>query len=122
MKARAGVLITALACSAGAWAGDVDRGRALLLDRQKSLCLLCHAAPVGDARLQGDLATNLAGAGSRWNAAQLRERLLVGQPDSLMPVFGPRAGLANVGAEWRDKPILTPGQIEDLVAYLETLK
>jgi sulfur-oxidizing protein SoxX len=112
----------ALACSAGAWAGDVERGRALLLDRQKSLCLLCHAAPVGDKRLQGDLATNLAGAGARWTAVQLRQRLVQGEPDSLMPVFGPRDGLVNVGAEWRDKPILTPEQIEDLVAYLETLK
>jgi sulfur-oxidizing protein SoxX len=122
VKAAAGLLFLALACSAGAWAGDVERGRALLLDRQKSLCLLCHAAPVGDARLQGDLATNLAGAGSRWGAAQLRERLVEGQPGSLMPVFGRRDGLANVGAEWRDKPILTPEQIEDLVAYLQTLR
>ena len=112
----------ALACSAGAQADDVARGKALLLDRQRSLCLLCHGAPLGDARLQGDLATNLAGAGARWSAAQLRERLVQGEPDGLMPAFGRKSGLSNVGAEWRDKPILTPDQIDDLVAFLGTLK
>ncbi len=93
-----------------------------MLDRQKSLCLLCHAAPVGDKRLQGDLATNLAGAGARWSTAQLRQRLVQGEPGSLMPAFGRSDGLVSVGAQWRDKPILTPEQIDDLLAYLETLK
>ena len=48
--------------------GDPARGRALLVDRA-STCILCHAGPFPEVRFQGDLAPNLAGAGSRWNTS-----------------------------------------------------
>jgi sulfur-oxidizing protein SoxX len=108
--------------------GDAARGRAIVANRQQGLCLLCHQAPITDvpaARQQGNIATDLAGAGSRWNAAQLRLRVADARrlnPDSLMPSFyRPDAG-ARVSAAFAGKPVLDAQQIEDVVAYLLTLK
>ena len=39
-----------------------------------------------------------------------------------MPSYYRVDGLNRVGPSWRDKPILSAGQIEDLVAYLATLR
>ena len=50
-------------------AGDPARGRAIVVDRQKGLCLLCHVGPFPDQRFQGDMAPDLAGAGARWQLA-----------------------------------------------------
>ena len=56
-------------------AGDAARGQAIVLKRQEGLCLLCHSGPFPEERFQGNLAPSLAGAGSRWTAAQLRLRI-----------------------------------------------
>ena len=105
--------------------GDAARGRAIVANRQLGLCLLCHSAPMAEERFQGDLAPNLAGAGARWNAGQLRLRLVDPQrlvPGSLMPAYHRVDGLQQVGAAWRGKPLLDAQQIEDVVAWLLTLK
>jgi len=105
--------------------GDPARGRAIVASRQQGLCLLCHRGPFPEERFQGDLATDLTGAGSRWSAAQLRLRIVDSrrlQPDSIMPAFHRTDRLANVGATWRGKPILDAQQVEDVVAFLVTLK
>ena len=105
--------------------GDAARGRAIVANRQLGLCLLCHSAPMAEERFQGDLAPNLAGAGARWTAAQLRLRLVDPQrlaPGSLMPAYHRVDGLQQVGAAWRGKPLLDAQQIEDVVAWLLTLK
>jgi L-cysteine S-thiosulfotransferase len=39
-----------------------------------------------------------------------------------MPSYHRTEGLERVGANWRDKPILSAEQIEDVVAYLGTLR
>ena len=104
--------------------GDATRGRALVLDRT-STCILCHSGPFPEAKFQGDLAPSLAGAGSRWSAGQLRLRLVDASrlnPATIMPSYYRVEGLVRVGAAWRDKPILTADQIEDIVAYLATLR
>ncbi|MCU0965357.1 MAG: sulfur oxidation c-type cytochrome SoxX [Burkholderiaceae bacterium] len=70
--------------------GDAVRGRAIVASRQTGLCLLCHSAPIAEERFQGNLATDLAGAGSRWSEAQLRLRLVDARrlnPDSIMPAY-----------------------------------
>jgi L-cysteine S-thiosulfotransferase len=104
--------------------GDAVRGRALVLDRS-STCILCHSGPFPETRFQGDLAPSLAGAGNRWNASQLRLRLVDAahfNPATIMPSFYRVNGLDRVGQAWRGKPILTAQQIEDIVAYLTTLR
>ena len=105
--------------------GDVLRGRAIAASRSEGLCLLCHSGPVPEERFQGNLAPDLAGAGARWNAAQLRLRLVNPQhvnPDSIMPAYYRTEGLTRVGPRWRDRPILDAQQIEDVIAWLLTLK
>ena len=104
--------------------GDAAQGRALVLDRT-STCILCHSGPFPEVRFQGDLAPKLAGAGSRWTASQLRLRLVDASrlnPATIMPSYYRIDGLVRVGQSWRDKPILSAEQTEDIVAYLTTLR
>jgi len=106
-------------------AGDPLRGRAIILDRQLGTCLLCHTGPFPEERFQGTLAPNLSGAGSRWSAGQLRLRLVDAtrlNPDTIMPPYYRVDGLTRVGSAWRGKPILTAGEIEDVVAFLSRLR
>ncbi|MBL8661265.1 MAG: sulfur oxidation c-type cytochrome SoxX [Candidatus Odyssella sp.] len=105
--------------------GDPARGRAIVANRQVGLCILCHSGPFPEIRLQGDLAPDLRGAGRRWSEAQLRLRIVDTRrlnPDSIMPPYYRIDGLERVAAAWRGKPILTAAQIEDVVAYLLTLR
>ena len=106
-------------------AGDATRGRAIVENRQTGMCLLCHQAPIPEATFQGNLAPSIVGAASRSTAAQLRLRLIDGRsqnPDSIMPSYYCVDGLTKVGSAWQSKPILDAQQIEDVVAYLLTLK
>ena len=105
--------------------GDPARGRAIVADRQKSLCLLCHTGPIPEERFQGTLAPSLAGAGSRWPQGALRLRLVdprAFNPESLMPSYARTEGLTRVGKAWTGRPILADQDIEDVVAYLATLR
>jgi sulfur-oxidizing protein SoxX len=104
--------------------GDAARGRALVLDRV-STCILCHSGPFPETRFQGDLAPSLAGAGSRWSESQLRLRLVDASrfnPATIMPSYYRVEGLQRVGKNWQGKPILSAEQIEDIVAYLVSLR
>lgn len=104
--------------------GDPVRGRALVLERA-STCILCHSGPFPEVRFQGDLAPDLAGVGSRFSVSQLRLRLVdasTANPTTIMPSFYRVDGLARVGRVWQGKPILSAEQIEDIVAYLATLR
>lgn len=115
----------AIAEPLGGTRGDAARGRAIVVDRQKGLCLLCHTGPFPDQRFHGSLAPSLAGAGSRWSEGQLRLRLVDSgklKPASIMPAYYRAEGFTRVGQAWRNKPILTSEQIEDVVAFLVTLK
>jgi L-cysteine S-thiosulfotransferase len=104
--------------------GEATRGRAQVLNRL-STCILCHSGPFPEEKFQGDLAPSLAGAGGRWSAGQLRLRLVDGSrlnPATIMPSYYRVDGLQRVGAAWRGKPILSAEQIEDVVAYLASLR
>ena len=108
-----------------AQAGDAGRGRAIAANRQLGLCLLCHPAPIPEERFQGDLAPDLAGAGARWSAAQLRLRLVDASrlnPDTIMPAYYRVSGLQRVVPAQQGKSLLDAQQIEDLVAWLQTLQ
>ena len=105
--------------------GDAARGRAIVVNRQVGLCLLCHAGPFPEERFQGTLAPDLAGAGTRWSEGQLRLRLVDSRrlnPQSLMPAYHRTGHLTRVGSAWRERPVLTAQQIEDVVALLRTLR
>lgn len=105
--------------------GDAARGRAIVANRQVGLCLLCHAGPFPEERFQGDLAPSLAGAGARWTEGQLRLRIVDArrlQPQSIMPAYYRVDGLHRPGTAWRERPILSAEQIEDVVAFLRTLR
>ncbi len=105
--------------------GDPIRGRAIAASRQQGLCLLCHSAPLPEERFQGNLAPDLAGAGARYTEAQLRLRVVEARrvhPGSFMPAFHSTAHLSRVGGAWQGKPLLTAQQVEDVVAWLVTLR
>ncbi|MGD9507560.1 MAG: sulfur oxidation c-type cytochrome SoxX [Geminicoccaceae bacterium] len=105
--------------------GDPARGRALVADRRVGLCLLCHSGPFPEEPLQGELAPDLTATGDRLSAAQLRLRLVDSRSldvGSIMPSYYRVDGLERVGEAWRGRPILSAGQIEDVVAFLVTLR
>lgn len=109
----------------GAGAGDVVRGRAIVASRQVGLCLLCHSGPIPEERFQGNLAPDLSGAGLRWTEAQLRLRIADSSqinPDTIMPSYFRSKGFTRVAPAQQGKSILTAQQIEDVVAYLLTLR
>jgi L-cysteine S-thiosulfotransferase len=104
--------------------GDATRGRTLVLERTNT-CILCHSGPFPEEKFQGDLAPNLAGSGSRWSTGQLRLRLVNASrlnPATIMPSYYRLDGLERVAPAWRNKSILSAEQIEDIVAYLATLR
>jgi sulfur-oxidizing protein SoxX len=133
---RLGAFGLLLALSTGAFAndeipapltgteGDPLRGRALVANRQVGLCLLCHSGPFPEERFQGDLAPDLRSA-ARLTEGQIRSRIVdprKANPDSIMPAYFRTEGLTRVAPAFRGRTILTAEQIEDVVAYLMTLR
>jgi sulfur-oxidizing protein SoxX len=105
--------------------GDAERGRGIVVNRQVGLCLLCHNGPFPEEKFQGTLAPDLKGTGSRWSEGQLRLRIVDVsrfKPDTIMPPYYRTEGLIRVAPAFQGKPILTAEQIEDVVAYLATLR
>lgn len=88
-------------------------------------CLLCHAVPETGARFMGNLAPPLSGVGARLTEGQLRMRMVDSSRlnrDTIMPAYYRVDRLNEVAQAYRDKPILTAQQIEDIVAFLATLR
>jgi L-cysteine S-thiosulfotransferase len=105
--------------------GDPARGRAMVANRQVGLCLLCHSGPFPEERFQGNLAPDLRGAGSRWSEGELRLRIVDPariNPATIMPAYHRTEGLVRVAPAFQGKPVLSAQQIEDVVAFLTTLK
>ena len=105
-------------------AGDPTRGRAIVINRQNT-CLLCHSGPFPEEKFQGNLSPDLTGTGSRWSEGQLRLRLVDARhlnPDTIMPSYYRVTGLVRVAPAFRGKPIFSAEQIEDVVAFLRTLR
>lgn len=104
--------------------GDALRGRDIVAGRDGN-CLLCHAIPETGARFMGDIAPPLSGIGARLSAAQLRLRVVDQSrlnPETVMPSYFKVDGLHRVAPAFRGKPILNAAQVEDVVAFLQTLK
>ena len=89
------------------------------------MCLLCHGGPFPEERTPGNLATNLAGAGARWTAGQLRLRIVDSRridPQGIMPAYHRTEGLNRVPPALASQPLLSAQQVEDVVAFLVTLR
>ena len=105
--------------------GDATRGRAIVTNKQLGLCLLCHTGPFDEEPFQGNLAPDLGGVGARLNEGQLRLRLVDGRrvnPATIMPAYHRTDSLVRVGPGWQGKPLLGAQQVEDVVAFLLTLR
>ena len=105
--------------------GDPMRGGKIVEDRQLGDCLLCHAGPFPAPHLQGNIGPSLAGVGSRLTPGQIRLRLIDARklnPETVMPPYYVADGLNRVARQWQGKPALTAQQIEDVVAFLGTLR
>jgi L-cysteine S-thiosulfotransferase len=105
--------------------GNTARGKAIVASRQTGLCLLCHSAPLPEEKFQGTIGPDLKGAGSRNTEGQLRLRIVdprIFNPDTIMPAYYRQDGLEKVAPAFRGKTILTAEQIEDVVAFLITLR
>ncbi len=123
--AGAALAADALPASLTGAPGDPVKGRALVADRQAGLCLLCHSGPFPEERFQGNLAPTLDGVGSRLAAGEIRQRLVDpvrANPDTIMPAYFRTEGLSRVSPSFRGRTVLTAAQIEDVVAFLATLK
>jgi L-cysteine S-thiosulfotransferase len=105
--------------------GDAARGKAIVASRQTGLCLLCHSAPLPEEKFQGTIGPDLKGAGSRNTEGQLRLRIVDSSavnPGTIMPAYYRLDGLERVAPAFRGRTVLTAEQIEDVVAFLMTLR
>ena len=105
-------------------AGDAGKGREIVVGRDAN-CLLCHSVPEAGQRFMGNVAPPLAGVGSRLTPAQIRLRVVDPtrvKADVAMPAYHRTHGLDRVMEQYRGKPVLDAQQIEDVVAYLATLR
>lgn len=110
----------------GGYAGNVARGRAIVLDRSNGNCLICHTVPNEPSELfQGTIGPGLAGVGARLSPGQIRLRLVDQRrlnPATVMPPYHRVEGLVRVAPRFAGRPVLEAQQIEDVVAYLASLK
>jgi sulfur-oxidizing protein SoxX len=105
--------------------GDPANGRKVVAGTKLGNCLSCHEIPIAGEDFQGEVGPNLAGVADRLSEGQMRLRLVDAKqvnPDTLMPAFYRTRGLTQVAKDFAGKPILTAQQVEDVIAYLRTLK
>ena len=106
-------------------AGDAVKGRKVAASRKKGNCLACHAiADLKEQPFHGEVGPPLDGIGAGANAGELRARLVDAKafnPDSIMPSMHMKK-TNNVLKKWKGKTILSAQEVEDVLAYLLTLK
>lgn len=104
--------------------GDPDRGVRLAVDADKGNCAICHALPIPQIPVFGNLGPSLAGVGSRLSEQDIRQMIVdpkVLHPGTIMPAYF-RVPETNVAARYAGQTILTAQEIEDIVSYLVTLR
>jgi sulfur-oxidizing protein SoxX len=106
--------------------GDAQRGRDIVLDETKGNCLMCHRIPeLSQDSEKSTIGPNLGDVGARLNEAQLRQRIVNAKavsPDTIMPAFHVTKRYARVSPMRVGVPVLTAQEVEDVVAFLKTLK
>jgi sulfur-oxidizing protein SoxX len=103
--------------------GDAARGREVFVSRDGGHCVLCHAIP--GVEVAGDVGPPLAGIGVRLTAGEIRFRIADisrVRPSVAMPAFHRTESLNRVATAYLGKPVLSGQQVEDLVAFLGTLR
>lgn len=114
-------------------AGNPEEGIKVITDRGLGNCVACHAvSSMPDVPFQGNIGPALDGAADRWTEPQLRGIVADAKKTfdgTIMPSFYKNEGYIRPGdaftgkaAEGELAPLLTAQQIEDVVAYLLTLK
>lgn len=102
--------------------GDAARGREVFVAREAGHCVLCHSAP--GVAVAGNIGPPLAGVGARLDAGQIRLRIADitrVNPQAAMPAFHRSSG-ERVASSYAGRPALGAQQVEDLVAFLGTLR
>ena len=104
--------------------GDPEKGKKWSINTRLGHCIACHVMPVNQPYM-GEVAPSLVGVGSRYSAGQLRMLIVnpkVVNEDTAMPAFYRVKGLHRVTKRFVNKTMLSAQQVEDIVAYLLTLK
>ncbi len=105
--------------------GDPTRGLAVVIDRDRGHCLLCHRIASIDENFQGTLGPDISTVGERLSPAQLRFRIVDStrlHPDTAMPAYHRVGNFRQVGRSYQNRPVLTAQEVEDVIAYLRTLR
>ena len=106
--------------------GNAERGRAIASDGSSGNCLACHQLPIDGIEAYGTIGPPLAGIGSRQSEGFIRLRVVDTRninPMSIMPGFYRDPELINrPGKPFIGRTFLTAQQVEDVIAYLVTLK
>jgi len=107
-------------------AGDSAKGEKVFINRKLGNCLACHQVTALEAHpFHGLIGPTLDGVAERYNEGQLRLQVVnakVINPDTIMPAFYRTEGLHRVLKKFDGKSVLTAEEVEDVVAYLTTLK
>jgi sulfur-oxidizing protein SoxX len=116
----------AIAAPIGGKRGDAERGRELSFDRSEGNCIACHALPIAEAEFPGEIGPPLLGVGARLSEGQIRLRVVDAKlvnPNTIMPGYYRHPSHFNhVKKKYRGQTLLSAQDVEDLVAYLVTLK
>jgi sulfur-oxidizing protein SoxX len=105
--------------------GNPALGRQIVRDLAHASCLICHAMPIPEEPDHGAIGPPLDGVGHRYTSGELRLRLVDPKyfnADTIMPSYWRVQGLNRVQSSYVGRPIYTAQQIEDVVAYLSSLK
>lgn len=114
-------------------AGDPENGALIVGDKGQGNCVACHqVSDLSNVPFQGEIGPMLDGAGERWSEAELRGIVANAKmmfDGTMMPAFYKTEGFIRPGNAYTGKaaddtfgPILSAQEIEDVVAYLSTLK
>lgn len=106
--------------------GDPQKGRLVMINPEKGNCIACHrVAALSSEPTHGDLGPTLNSVAARYTEAQLRQLIINAKtffPNTIMPGFHVTDGLERVPAALAGQPILSAAEVEDVVAFLKTLR
>lgn len=115
----------AIAASLTGKAGDPANGKKIATNRKKGNCLACHSMPIPEQAFHGNIGPDLKGVADRYSEGELRLRVVDSKTvnsDTIMPAFYRDTGFIRVMKKFEGKTVLSAQEVEDVVAYLMTLK